>query len=204
MAAKKTIKKDVPKVIELQTEEDAALSLEAYTSTEEDVTLTESEKKLGPRRLKFVREFIKLGGNAEQAGDICGYSADVSNKIIKEASVKKAITERLQIKGVVQGVDRDWIITKMARIADMCSKEIPEYNRAGQITHTKIVDATNALKALKDIGIEIGMFSDKMNIGGTDKPIQIERKDIVIDIQNIAARLASKMIKKEEDDSKPE
>lgn len=179
----------------------ASMSLEAFIATESDSTLTDNEKSLGPRRLRFVQEFIKSGGKAEEAAVKAGYAASFSATLLKQNLVKKAIQERLNRKGIAQAIDQDWIINKYARIAEICSKETNELDKRGNIVGIKIQDASNALKALKDLGTIIGVFNDKIEIGGTDKPIQIERKDILVDISSIASRLASKVNQNKEDDN---
>jgi hypothetical protein len=172
----------------------ASLSLSAFIAVESDSTLTDVEKGLGPRRLKFVQEFIKSGGKAEDSAVKAGYQPSFAVQLLKQDLVKKAIQQRLNRRGIAQAIDQDWIINKYARIAEVCSKEVSELDKRGNIVGVKIQDAANALKALKDLGTLIGVFNDKLEIGGTDKPIQIERKDIIVDISNIASKLASKVI----------
>lgn len=178
----------------------ALIALDAFISHEGDTTLTDTEKKLGPRRLRFVKEFINNGGKAEDAAKKAGYNPIAATSILGDKFVKLAIQERLGRRGVVQSIDRDWVLSKMARIAEMCSKEEASYDKRGNIIGTKVVDATNALKALKDIGTELGMFSNKIEMGGTDEPIKIERKEIIVDVNNIAQRLAASMIKGDENE----
>ena len=183
-------------------EMNSSIELEEFTS--ETLVLTENEKKLGPRRLKFVQSFIRNAGDKVKTSEDLSVTIDTISEYLRNGLVQKAITERLQVRDEVKRIDKDWVIMKMVRVADVCSREVPEYNKKGDIVGTKMIDAGTAHRVLKDIGSEIGMFKDKLEIGGGDKPVTVERKEIIVDVQNIAERLASKMItlKKPEEEEK--
>lgn len=188
----------VKKVVKLETEapsgaEDvtAALALEEFVASESNHALSETEKKLGPKRLKFVKAFVDNGGRVEDAAATSGYQPEYGVELLRQPNVQKAVKERLERRGVVTSIDREWVLIKMARIADLCSKEVPEMDRRGNVIGTKIADASNAMKALEKIGIEMGMFKDRMDIGGGDKPIEtVEIKRVELNIIDLASKIA--------------
>lgn len=177
------------------------LAKETFTVEDAQNILTESEKRLGPKRLKFVREYMASGGSIEKAAEAAEYPLEMASKmLVTDGLVKQALAERSQIADLIKSIDRDFVLSKLAFIAAHCSKLVPEYDRRGNVIGMKIADAGTAHRVLKDIGVEIGMWNNKVEIGGTGEPIQIERKDISVDITAIASKIGALVAKQHNPD----
>lgn len=183
--------------IELDSEEQSLKSaldvIQVSSNMSEDPTSTEFEKKLGPKRMKFVNKFMSNGGDYEVAAKEAGYPVAHGARLLNDKIVKRVILDRLQARGFVQNLTPDWVLSKWAIMHDKCSKEIDELDRRGNKIGTKLVDASNANRALENIARHLGMFKDTMEIGGTDTPI-VQKQDVKINIESLAAGIARRVI----------
>lgn len=194
---------EVEAEIEMDSEEESLKSalevIQLSSNMEDDPTISESERKLGPKRLKFVNKFLSNGGDHEDAAKHAGYPAIHGSKLLTDKLVKKVVLERLQARGFVQNLTPDWVLSKWAIMHEKCAKEVDEVDRRGNKIGTKLVDASNANRALENIARHLGMFKDTMEIGGTDTPI-VQRQDVKINIESIAAGLAKRIIENKGDE----
>lgn len=174
------------------------LSIQKSVNMESDPTLTDDERKLGPRRFAFVRSFMSNGGDSEDAAKQAGYPASYGSRLLLDKTVKKVILERLQSQGYVQNLTPDWVLSRWAIMHEKCSKEVQEFDRNGKPVGTKIMDASNANRALENIARHLGMFKDTMEVGGGDKPIEIVKQELKINIGAIASGIAKKIIDQKE------
>jgi phage terminase small subunit len=113
---------------------------------------------LTPKQARFVEEYL-IDLNATQAATRAGYSAKTAKQqgslLLTYTDVQEAVMARQKKRVAKTQVTQAFVLDRLALIATECS------NKNG-----KLWDPTAARGALQLLGKHLGMFSDKVMLGG--------------------------------------
>jgi hypothetical protein len=165
----------------------------------DDPSLTDLEKDLTKRQFEFCVEYAKtLKGR--QSAIAAGYSkanaAKAASEMLKLPKIRDAVKALMPRERRLAGLSRDWVLDKLVTIANRSLQEIPVINDTGVPTGYYTYDANTALKALDQIAKVTGMQKDSVEISGKQgAPVEIESREVKMNIIGIADRLKRKGLK---------
>lgn len=148
--------------------------------------------KLTEKQKRFADEYLK-DLNAKQAAIRSGYSpktAEVQgSRLLSNAKVQAYIETKQKKIEEKTSVTIEWIIEQLKCVYEKSMQAVPVIDHRGLPTGEYKFEANAANRSLELLGKHIGMFTDKLQIGGKDgKPIEL-------DIVDVKARLFEKLIK---------
>ena len=145
-----------------------------------------------PKQARFVEEYL-IDLNATQAAIRAGYSAKTAEqagcRLLRDVQVSKAIREAQDARIERVEITQDWVLSRLASVAERCLQAEPVYDRKGDRVMVETPDgeeapaftfnAAGANGALGLLGKHLGMFKDKVEIGGPDGgPISVANVDV--------------------------
>lgn len=162
----------------------------------EDNTLSNLEKKLAKRRLKFVNELFSNGYKVELAAKEAGYDESFGKKLMSDRQIKEVIVERLKKQQILSNLNKDWVILEAISLYNECKKTVDVFDKYGQKKiGEKIADPAGAWRGLENLATWLGMNKEIIEVGGTGKAIEITKNEVKIDIMSLAddaIRIANK------------
>ncbi|MBS5511651.1 MAG: terminase small subunit [Clostridium sp.] len=163
--------------------------------------------KLTEKQQCFVDEYL-IDLNATQAAIRAGYSAKTADvqgaRLLANAKVQQAISEKMAERSKRTGINQDRVIIELARIAfvkmtdivdsdgeirsdasedDLACIESVKYKSSESETSSSVereVKISPKLKALELLGKHLGMWNDKLDVNIT-QPIVITGEDALED-----------------------
>ena len=163
--------------------------------------------KLTEKQQRFVEEYL-IDLNATQAAIRAGYSAKTADvqgaRLLANAKVQQAISEKMAERSKRTGINQDRVIIELARIAfvkmtdivdsdgeirsdasedDLACIESVKYKSSESETSSSVereVKISPKLKALELLGKHLGMWNDKLDVNIT-QPIVITGEDALED-----------------------
>ena len=140
--------------------------------------------KLTPKQMRFVDEWL-IDFNGKQAAIRAGYSAKTAEvtaaKLLRNVKVQAEISRRQKDLQKRTEVSQDRVVKELARIAfvDASVVCVTDFDKLTDDQRAAIqgIKPTNfgweiklcdKIKALELLGRHLGMFNDKLAIGGTD------------------------------------
>lgn len=198
---KELVLPDKEEIVPVDTsEEKEKIFIDGVLSTfgqKEDSTLSEVEKKLPPRRMKFIKELFSNGYDVGLAATNAGFSPVFGAKLMHDPQVRLAIVERLNKMNVLSNLSKDWVILEAVELYKECKKQVPVYDKFGEkILSYKVADVNGAWRGLENLANWLGMDKNTIEVGGTGKPIEVIKNEVKLDIMNIAELAVNKAKKK--------
>lgn len=193
---------DLSDVQELNQPKGTAQTLDAYAA-EDDLTLTENEKKLTVKQRKFARLMATKKYSAVEAAKLAGYyytsAARDAYKLLRNETVQAVIKERIPAENKLANLDENYIIERLLKIADKAEAAIPFLDRDGNPTGVYAFNGDLAVKALDKVAAIKG-FNKATGVAkkveeSTQKALEghVEEVDMLpVDILNIAERIKKK------------
>jgi phage terminase small subunit len=127
--------------------------------------------ELTAKQKRFCDEYL-IDLNATQAAIRSGYSQKTAKEIGYEHLTKPHIREyieekqkRLEIK---TEISQEWVVNNLKYIAERCMQADAVRDKEGNATGEWTFQHSGANKALELIGRHLGMFNDKLDIGGVE------------------------------------
>lgn len=134
-----------------------------------------------PKKQAFVREYL-IDLNATQAAIRAGYSPKTAKqqgaRLLTDVDVAKAIREAKDARIERVEITQDWVLARLASVAERCLQAEPVYDRKGDRVMVETPDgeeapaftfnAAGANGALGLLGKHLGMFKDKVELTGKD------------------------------------
>lgn len=147
-------------------------------------------KKLTAKQAKFVIEYL-VDGNATQSAIRAGYSEETAGSIgsenLSKPEIIKAIDEQMQHRSQRTLITADYVLARIQEVAERCMQGRPvmvydktqqKYVQAEELIAqpdgtTKLCqvwefDSTGANKALENLGKNLRLLTDKLEVGGLD------------------------------------
>ena len=138
------------------------------------------EKKLTPKQLLFVSEYLKTG-NATEAARRAGYACKSShafevqgNRLLRNAEVSRAIEAKQTKRSERLELEEDFELKKAIELLQMCMEPKHVYDFNGLPTkdedgnYVMQFDSKGANKALETIARLRGKFVQKVQVGLAD------------------------------------
>ncbi len=154
---------------------------------EEEIELRTSPK-LTPMQQRFVEEY-PVDLNATHAARRAGYSKKSASRLgcrlLDNADVAEAIRKALRERSKRTEITADKVVQQLGKVAFVNMKDVVKYGPEGvTILKSEDVDGTvlasvsetkegirvtlsDRMKALELLGRHLGMFTDKLEVGGT-------------------------------------
>ena len=125
--------------------------------------------KLTPKQARFVEEYL-VDLNATQAAIRAGYSEKTARQVASEnlskPYIQEAVAQAPRERSERTKVDQDWVIERLIAIHDAAMGAHPVYDKEGEEKgFTFNPNAAN--RALELLGRHLGMFTDRLDLGGT-------------------------------------
>lgn len=134
---------------------------------------------LKPMQQRFVDEYL-IDLNATQAAIRAGYSEKTAysqgQRLLKNVEIDKVVRLRVGDRVERTEVDQDYVIKTIVETIERCSQARPVYDKSGELVMMETpngelapvykYDATNVLKGAELLGRHLGMFTDKVEMGG--------------------------------------
>lgn len=148
-------------------------------------TITEKQKRFADEYLKDL--------NGKQAAIRSGYSpktAEVQgSRLLSNAKVQAYIGLKQKKLEERTSVTVEWIIERLKDVYDKSMQAVPVLDHEGNETGEYRFEANAANRSLELLGKHIGMFTDKLQLGGKDGgPIEI-------DVVEVKAKLFERLAK---------
>lgn len=150
------------------------------------------EKLLSAKMERFCQEMM-LHDSPEEAAMSAGYSPDnrksaaaTASRLLKRADVRARITELRKERSDALGIDKDWVILKLVDVVNRSMQAVEvekwDYSEKQLVgTGEYVFDSKGANTALQLIGKHLGIFDDKLQLGGT------------VNVNDARSRLAEKL-----------
>jgi phage terminase small subunit len=130
--------------------------------------------KLNDKQKRFCEEYI-VDLNASAAARRAGYSEktaySIGQRLLKKDEAHAYIQELQQNRAKKVALDAEWVLNRLKEISDKCMQAEPvvEWDHGAREmieTGEYQFDSTGANRATELIGKHLGMFKDKLEIGG--------------------------------------
>jgi phage terminase small subunit len=137
--------------------------------------------ELTNRQARFVEEYL-LDLNAKQAAIRAGYSPNTAeaqaSRLLSLVKVQRAVSESIDRRTARVEVDQDWVLSRLALIAERCLQHVPVQDRHGNPVLVETPDgelaaaytfqANGATRALELLGKHLGLFPSRSEVAGQD------------------------------------
>jgi phage terminase small subunit len=148
--------------------------------------------KITEKQKRFADEYLK-DLNGKQAAIRSGYSQKTAqiqaSRLLTNAKVKAYLETKHKKIEEKTSVTVEWIIEQLKSVYAKSMQAVPVVDPRGFPTGEYKFEANAANRSLELLGKHIGMFTDRLQLGGKDgKPIEL-------DIVDVKARLFEKLIK---------
>lgn len=146
--------------------------------------------KLTPKQVRFVEEYL-VDANGTQAAIRAGYSPRTANeqaaRMLTIASVRDALDVAQRARSERVQISADWVLGRLVEIVDRTMQAVEVADSQGIRTGEWKFEASAAIKALELCGRHLGMFANKVELGGPNGgPIPVEN----VSERELAMRLA--------------
>jgi phage terminase small subunit len=122
-----------------------------------------------PKQRRFVEEYL-IDLNATQAAIRAGYSpktAEVQgSRLLSNAKVQAAVSEGQNNRAARTQIDADWVLKRLVENVDRAMQVVAVKDSEGASTGEFKYEGNVANQALGLIGKHLGMFTDKVELGG--------------------------------------
>jgi phage terminase small subunit len=147
---------------------------------------------INEKQKRFADEYLK-DLNGKQAAIRSGYSpktAEVqASRLLSNAKVQAYLETKQKRIEEKTSVTVEWIIEQLKCVYEKAMQAVPVMDHRGEPTGEYKFEANAANRSLELLGKHIGMFTDRLQLGGKDgKPIEL-------DIVDVRARLFEKLTK---------
>jgi phage terminase small subunit len=137
-----------------------------------------------PKQKRFVEEYL-IDLNATQAAIRAGFKEKTAysagQRLLKKVEeVQTAIDIAIKEREKKSAVTAEYVLTNLQEVVERCLQSAPVVNTKGQQVYDEEgnalweFNAPGANKALELLGKHLGMFSEKVQVGG------MEGKEIVV------------------------
>lgn len=132
-----------------------------------------------PKQTRFVEEYL-IDLNATQAYIRAGYSPNGAKqsaaRMLTNADIRDAITEKQQEVAERAGLSVDWVVERLNRIVALSMQERPQISLDGEPTgRTLLQNANQARQTLIKLGEHIGMWPTKVTVYTPDLMQEAQR-----------------------------
>jgi hypothetical protein len=194
-------------------------TIQEATEAQLDPTLTELEKTLSEKQLKFAWNLAKARAtgkvNLRQCALDAGYSeansGNVGSELSRNPVICRVVADRLPIELKLKAVKErgpDYVIEKAVTILERALQEKPVLDKHGNPTGYYIYDGALAKSTLDSLANWMGMTKQKVEVGGSadGEPIKVDSRVVAAQVIGIKERLASlrsvKAIEKKKEEDK--
>lgn len=148
--------------------------------------------KLTDKKKRFADEYL-IDLNATQAAIRAKYSKknaeSIGSRLLKDEAINAYLKEKQKILEEITTVTTEWVIKELVDTYERCRQKIMVFDEEGEPTGEWRFEAPSAIKCLELLGKHIGMFKEKVEVGGKDgKPIEV-------DVTDVKSRLIEKLTK---------
>lgn len=140
------------------------------------------ENKFTPRQSRFIDEYT--GGenklNGTKSAIAAGFSEKTANeqaaRLLAKVSIQEEIARRQAKIAKKCEISQEWVLKQLKRVYKRCMQLNRVYDKEGNFTGEFEFEPAGANKSLELLGKHLGMFAERIKLGGDEngQPIKAQ------------------------------